>query len=99
MSTWQDAVNGSFELVGGFAVLLHCWKLYKDKQIKGVSWLASLFFTLWGYWNLYYYPHLEQWLSLFGGTVIVAGNTMWVAMMLYYMRKNNNERVRNFAMA
>jgi peptidoglycan biosynthesis protein MviN/MurJ (putative lipid II flippase) len=81
---WQDLVNGLFELFAGFFVLLHCRRLYIDKQVKGVSLIATIFFTSWGFWNLYYYPWLGQWLSFFGGLAIVSANALWIAMMVYY---------------
>jgi hypothetical protein len=86
MTTWQDGVNGLYELLAGAAVLMHCWRLYKDKKVRGASWIATAFFFSWGLWNLYYYPHLDQWLSFVGGLGIVAANCVWLTMMLYYIR-------------
>jgi hypothetical protein len=36
-------------------------------------------------WNLYYYPHLDQWWSFAGGLVIVAANVLWIGLMVYYL--------------
>lgn len=83
---WQDNINGTYELVGGFFLFLNCLKLYRDKKIRGVSILATAFFASWGFWNLYYYPHLGQWMSFLGGICIVSFNTLWVGMMLWYTR-------------
>ena len=83
--SWQDLANGAFEIVGGFMVLDHCRALYRDKELKGVSVLATSVFTTWGFWNLYYYPHMDQWASFAGGLVIVTGNTLWLWLMFYYM--------------
>lgn len=85
--TWQDAVNGSYELIGGLFMALNCYRLYKDKQIKGVSILTAVFFSTWSWWNLYYYPHLNQWFSFLGGLLIGTMNIMWVVMALYYTKK------------
>lgn len=85
--TWQDAANGSFELLAGVFILLHCRRLYKDKVVRGTSWIATAFFFMWGLWNLYYYPHLNQWLSFVGGLGIVVANSLWLGMMLYYIRR------------
>ena len=52
----MDSVNGAFELCGGFFILLSVRQLYLDKQVKGVSLSHVGFFTLWGAWNLVYYP-------------------------------------------
>lgn len=81
-----DLINGLFEVFGGAAVLGHCWQLLKDKQVKGVNMLSCFFFTAWGYWNLFYYPHLNQWLSFAGGILIVLGNTLWLGLIIKYKR-------------
>ena len=83
----QDLINGLFELFGGLAVFMHIRTTLKDKEIKGVSISATVLFTAWGYWNLYYYPHLNQWLSFIGGLLIVVGNTIWVILMFKYWKK------------
>ena len=79
-----DLINGIFELLGGAFILNHCRVLYQDKLVKGVSALSTTFFTAWGVWNLYYYPHLDQWWSFAGGLVIVAANALWIGLMIYY---------------
>jgi uncharacterized membrane protein YfcA len=83
---WPDLVNGLFEAAGGFMVFMNCWRLHQDKVVKGVSVLATVVFTAWGFWNLWYYPHLQQWLSFVGGLLIVAGNVVWIAMVAHYRR-------------
>jgi len=87
MIIWQDSLNGMFELMGGIFVLFHCIRLYKDKKVRGVSIIATAYFVLWGFWNLYYYPYLEQWWSFIGGLSIVAMNTLWIILMMYYIYK------------
>lgn len=87
MTTWQDTVNAAFEFMGCIFVLTHCWQLYKDKIVRGVNLGATIGFTSWGFWNIYYYPHLDQWLSFLCGLGIVFANCLWVGMMIYYKRK------------
>lgn len=88
---WQDNINGLFELLGGVFVMLHCLRLYKDKKVKGISLVAIAYFALWGIWNIYYYPFLEQWASLIGSLFIVTMNTLWISMMVYYIMKERQE--------
>ena len=90
---WQDNINGLFELFSSFFILLHCVKMYKDKKIKGVSLLAAVYFTSWRYWNLHYYPHLEQWWSFVGGAATTIAHTLWFSMIIYYTRKEKYESV------
>ncbi len=86
-----DLVNGSFEIFGGFFILLSCIKLFREKKVRGVSWVHVSYFTLWGFWNLAYYPYLEQWTSFAGTILVVLMNCFWLGLMIYYIRKERNE--------
>lgn len=81
-----DTVNGIFEAFGALFTWGNAWRIYQDKDVKGIYWPFTAFFSAWGIWNLYYYPSLGQWLSFVGGCFLVAGNITWFAMALYYMR-------------
>jgi len=84
--TWSDNVNGLYEALGGFFILLHILKVARDKSVKGVSITATAFFASWGLWNLYYYPSLGQWASFAGGLFVVTANLVWVYLLLKYRR-------------
>ncbi len=84
--SWADGVNGAFELVSGLLLWNNVRILYRDKQVRGVSIVTTAVFALWGYWNLYYYPSLGQWLSLAGGLSVVLANTAWVGLAWRYRR-------------
>lgn len=86
LAKWPDLVNASFELFGGFFIFRNCFFLWRDKLVKGVSVLSTVFFTGWGFWNLYYYPSLGQWVSFLGGLLITLGNVFYVSLMIYYRR-------------
>lgn len=86
--TWPDLVNGSFELLGAIAALGHLRALRRDKTVQGASIPAQAFFTAWGFWNLFYYPSLEQWASFAGGIAIVSVNVAWVSLALHYRRRS-----------
>jgi hypothetical protein len=78
-----DYINGFFEC-GGVLLSLNLRQLIKDKHVQGVHWGPTVFFTLWGFWNLAYYPWLGQWASFAGGLVVVSVNTLWLALWAYY---------------
>jgi hypothetical protein len=86
MMTNGDLLNGVFEMLGGLLVLNHCRAVLRDKAVAGVSTFSTSIFTLWGVWNLYYYPSLGQWCSFAGGLVIVTANALWLTLMLKYRR-------------
>lgn len=77
-----DLINGGIEMVGAFFTWRNAWQLRADREIRGVYWPTTFFFTAWGMWNLYYYPALGQWASFAGGVVLVAGNIAWVVMAI-----------------
>jgi uncharacterized membrane protein YfcA len=85
----SDTVNASFEAVGGFMILLSILKLHKDKQVHGIHYLQVMFFTSWGYWNLYYYFSLQQYASWLCGISVCLANTVWLGMIMYYLRKTS----------
>lgn len=87
---WQDNINGLFELFGGLFILNSCYKLYKDKKVRGVSFIHIAYFTFWGYWNIEYYSNLEQWMSLIGSLGVTLINTLWLGQLIYYVRKERN---------
>jgi len=82
-----DYINGSFEFLGSIMLWSNVHTLYKDKGYLGVCWSTVAFFAAWGYWNLYYYPSLDQWFSFLGGCSITLANTVWLGLMFYYGRK------------
>lgn len=81
-----------FEFLGGLFITLSCIKLYRDKKVRGVSFVHVAYFTAWGYWNIHYYPHLEQWVSFAGGLGVVLTNTVWLVMLIWYIRKERNDK-------
>jgi len=88
-----DVVNGVFELVGAFFVWANVRRLWRDKTIAGVYWPTTAFFAIWGLWNLYYYPAIEQWYSFVGGIVLVSGNAVWVAMAVRIKLKEKDDEL------
>ena len=84
----SDWVNGTFESIGGIFLWYNVWRLSCDKKVKGVSVGSTAFFTLWSWWNLYFYPHNDLWLSFLGGLLIVSANTAWVALAVAYFYKD-----------
>jgi hypothetical protein len=88
---WPDAVNGVYEFMGAPFILMSILKLHRDKRVRGVSWIHVAFFSSWGYWNLFYYPHLNQWCSFFGGVCLVLANTFWLGQIIYYIYRERNK--------
>lgn len=87
MTPLPDLINGAFECFGGVFLVLNIRTLLRDKQVKGIHWGSTIFFTSWSLWNMWYYPHLDQWASFYGGLFICAANVVWLSLRLYYSRR------------
>lgn len=79
-----DAINGFFEAGGALLMWLNVKRIMRDKQVRGIDWRITTFFAVWGLWNLFYYPSLDQWLSFTGGVVMTTANTVWLVLAIKY---------------
>ena len=86
--TAPDLVNGLFELGGSLAIMASVARVRQDKQVKGVSWYMIAFFTSWGAWNIFYYPHLGQTFSYIAGLAVLGANLVYLAHLLYYRSRS-----------
>lgn len=89
---YADLANGAFEFLGSLFILNHCRTVLKDKTVAGVSIVSTVFFALWGVWNIYYYPSLGQWVSFTGGLCIAAANAYWISLLLKYRNTSEHKR-------
>lgn len=88
-----DLINGVYECFGSLFIAMSIAKLHREKIVRGVSWIHIGFYATWGYWNLFYYPHLGQWVSFIGGIGVVVTNTIWLAQMIYYINLERKSHV------
>lgn len=89
-----DLINALFELLGSVMIWANVRQTARDQGYAGLYLPTVVFFALWGVWNLYYYPHLGQWLSFWGGVSIVTANTVWVIQMFYYGRRPSVDKTK-----
>jgi hypothetical protein len=82
-----DVITGLFEFCGSIFLWRNVYQLHKDKMVRGVHWVPTGFFFLWGMWNIFFYPSLNLWFSFVGGLNIMCANGVWLGQMIYY-RKN-----------
>lgn len=88
--TIPDLSNGIFEFIGSIAIWANVVALHRDKEVRGSRWEMMIFFSSWGYWNLYYYPHLNQWFSFTGGCSLALANTAWTVLAAYYVTRRRS---------
>lgn len=82
-----DVINGAFEGLGAVFMMLNVKRAYQDKSVRGVHGYAMFFFLSWGFFNLFYYPHLGQIVSFWGGVALTTVQLFWVGQFIYYARK------------
>lgn len=79
-----DHMNALFEIAGGAFVMLNVRALWRDRRVRGVSWVCVAFFAGWGYWNLWYYPAIGQWASFTGAAGVAIANTIWLCLLGWF---------------
>jgi len=83
-----DLINGIFEFGIAIPLAKGVMMLRSDKIVRGFYWPTIAWTTAWGLWNLYYYPHLDQWLSFVGGLLVVSVNLTWLAHVYWYANRS-----------
>lgn len=87
VKTFADTANGLFEAFGAVFILFSIFRLYKDKEVKGIHLAHPLFFWAWGLWNCFYYPAVGSFFSFFAGIAVLITNSIWMTMIFYYRRE------------
>ena len=82
-----DYINAIFEAAGVIFALYNCHVLTKHKAVQGVSILTTVFFTVWGGWNIHYYGSLEQPASMVAAAGLLMANSLWLSLWAYYTRR------------
>jgi hypothetical protein len=81
-----DIINAMFEMGGVFAISASILKLLRDREIRGYSWYTLAFFTSWGVWNVFYYPHLGQMWSFYAGIAVLLTNVVYLGLIIRFTR-------------
>lgn len=83
----NDWINSLFVAVGAFVCWYNVIVILRDKQVRGVAWWSTAFFASRSWWNIYYYPSLEQWASFSMCIALALANTTWVILAIKYTRR------------
>lgn len=86
-----DLTNAGFEFFGSVTIWLNVARIRKDRGHAGISLASIIFFLLWGFWNLIYYPTLDQWASFAAGCSITLANMVWIGHLIYFGKIKTNE--------
>lgn len=86
-----DLINGLFEGVGALFMFRSVRQILKDKQLKGFCWSTCAFFGCWSLYNLFFYPHLNQWASTTGAALMAVANSTYVFLVIYYRHQDHKQ--------
>lgn len=90
---YSDLLNGLFEMVGAAALGMNVRSLWIHREIKGVHWAPVVFYTVWGLFNLFFYPANGLWISFYGGIAVMLVNVAWLALLIRFRREGRLEVV------
>ena len=87
-----DAINGLYELLGCVFIGLSVRRLWRDRSWAGLSPWTTIFFTSWGFWNIYFYPSVGAPWSTAGAVATCAANCAYVGLLWKFRRNGGNYR-------
>ena len=88
MNLSPDVGMGVFQTVAAVLNGRNCIRLYRDKQVAGVSAATIAFYTIANFYNLYFWSSLGQWFAVFPGVPMAGLNLLWVCMAFHYRRRS-----------
>jgi hypothetical protein len=81
-----DVINSIFEGGGAVLLCLNVRRILRDKSVQGISLVPTVWWTLWGFWNVYYYSAVKCPASFYAGIAVVSVTAVWVGLALHYKR-------------
>lgn len=84
MKLTYDQINAGLEMGGAFLRALDCVKLFRAKRFVGGYLGTAMYFLLWGIFNTFYYPSLNQTWSFAAAIALAAMNGLWFVMAIHY---------------
>ena len=83
-----DQINSGFIFVAGIFYVLNLLKLIKDKDVKGISKLSIVFFSIWNIWTLFFFLMVtEFWWTIGAYIIVTVLNIVYIILMIKYSRK------------
>ena len=79
-------INGILSIASCLFLIPTLVSTYQHKKVVGVHWITPTFFTFYGFWNLDFYWHLGQIMSMGASGAMLICNAVWLAMVVRYSR-------------
>jgi len=82
-----DLINGTLEFVCSIMLWLDVRAVWRARGAAGVSIGARVFFWFWSVWNLWWYPHLGQYISAAGAVAVMLPQTLWLFLLVSFHKR------------
>ena len=80
-----DQINSGFIFIAALFYVLNLFKLIKDKDVKGISKLSIVFFSLWNIWTLFFFLMVtEFWWTITAYIIVSVLNVTYIILMIKY---------------
>jgi|TARA_Y100000004_G_scaffold116974_1_gene131545 uncharacterized membrane protein YfcA len=84
-----DQINSVFIFVASVFYALNLITLIKDKDVKGISKLSIIFFSVWNLWTLFFFVQTSEfWWTIAAYVIVAILNVIYLFFMFKYLRKN-----------
>ena len=84
-----DQINSVFIFVASVFYALNLITLIKDKDVKGISKLSIIFFSVWNLWTLFFFVQTSEfWWTIAAYVIVAVLNVIYLFFMFKYLRKN-----------
>lgn len=83
-----DTVNSIFVFAASIFYILNLYKLYKDKQVKGISIASLVFFSCWNIWTLIFFLSTDYIYTTISYVLVSIINIIYLSLLYYYYKKN-----------
>lgn len=67
---------------------LNVYRVLKDRDVRGVSIIPVIVFIITNVIEIAYFAEVKAYWSALGAAGMLAGNTVWLALCLYYRHTN-----------
>tara|TARA_Y100000401_G_scaffold14002_1_gene9525 strand:+ start:140 stop:406 length:267 start_codon:yes stop_codon:yes gene_type:complete len=86
-----DKINSAFIFVASIFYFLNLITLIKDKDVKGISKLSILFFSIWNIWTLFFFIQVSEfWWTIAAYVMVTLLNLVYIILMFKYSRNKND---------
>lgn len=79
-----DLINSAFSILSCVFIIPTLLTTYNHKKVVGVHWITPLFFMIYGFWNIAFYWHLGQLLSIGPAAAMLCCNAVWLSLVIRY---------------